>query len=355
MVQVGVGAMGRTWLDAIARHPDAELAGIVDLDRTALAQAATVHDLPTNATATSLAELDVAADAVVNVTVPAAHLPVSVAALRAGLPVLCEKPAAPTVADALRMAAASRATGCLLVVSQSRRFLRGVAAIRRVLPDLGAISSVSCAFHRAPRFGGFREEMAHPLLVDMAIHHLDLARLLVDDRPATVQATSWNPPWSWFAGDAAADVVVTFAAGARFDYAGSWVARGAQGSWNGSWRISAEHGSVTWDGEDAPEVVTADGERVVPTLGDEPEEVDGSLAAFLALVRGETGSEDAGRGVVPASDIDDNVTSLAMVAAAVTAADTSRPVDVADLLSRSRAEALVTEPDPALRAGLSDP
>ena len=67
--------------------------------------------------------------------------------------------------------------------------------------------------------------------------------------PVSVYCESANPPWSWFAGDAVATAVFTFPGGQRFAYTGSWVARGLETSWNGSWRLSAEHGTAVWDGD----------------------------------------------------------------------------------------------------------
>ena len=51
-----------------------------------------------------------------------------------------------------------------------RRFLGGDA--------IGEIVGIYCDFFKAPHFGGFREEMRHVLLLDMAIHTFDAARLL---------------------------------------------------------------------------------------------------------------------------------------------------------------------------------
>ena len=118
----------------------------------------------------------------INVTVPRAHHPVNTAALAAGLPVLCEKPLAESVAECLSMVAAAELSGQLLMVSQSRRYWRAVTALRAQLAELGPVASASCQFFKAPHFGGFREEMAYPLLVDMAIHQFDLARLLIGRR-----------------------------------------------------------------------------------------------------------------------------------------------------------------------------
>lgn len=100
---VGAGGMGRAWLRALAASPTAALVGIVDLDLEAARDAAREtgrRDLPVGADAVRLAA-ETGAQAIVNVTVPEAHHPVTTAALAAGLPVLGEKPVAPTVASAL--------------------------------------------------------------------------------------------------------------------------------------------------------------------------------------------------------------------------------------------------------------
>ncbi len=121
-------------------------------------------------------------------------------ALLRGLPVLCEKPLAETVRECLTMVAAAEVSGKLLMVSQSRRYFRTGEAFGRQLAELGAVGSLSCEFFKAPRFGGFREQMAEPLLVDMAIHQFDLARKLIGTEPLSVYCDSYNPEWSWFDG-----------------------------------------------------------------------------------------------------------------------------------------------------------
>ena len=59
----------------------------------------------------------------INVTVPVAHAGQHRGAA-AGLPVLCEKPLAESVARGLSMIAAAELSGQLLMVSQSRRYWR---------------------------------------------------------------------------------------------------------------------------------------------------------------------------------------------------------------------------------------
>ena len=57
-------------------------------------------------------------------------------------------------------------------------------------------------------FTGFRNTMDHPLLVDMAIHTFDEARYLLSEaRPVLAYCQEFNPPNSWYKGDASAVAV----------------------------------------------------------------------------------------------------------------------------------------------------
>jgi len=343
LLQVGAGGMGRAWLGNIAKNPDVVLVGLVDLDVTLARQAADEHGYGDVPVAATIDELAASADAVVDVTVPAAHPVVSATALGLGLPVLSEKPLAESVRQCLQMVAASEISGKLLMVSQSRRYFRAGNAFARQIAELGAVGSLSCEFFKAPHFGGFRERMAEPLLIDMAIHQFDLARKLIGSAPVSVYCESYNPEWSWFDGNAAANAVFAFANGTRFVFNGSWCAPGLETSWNGHWRASTGGGTAYWDGDDAPTVELASGEAVVAELTDEPEEIAGSLAEFVTAVRS---------GTVPQSEVHSNVISVAMVEAAVQSAATGAPVRIADVLTAAHAEAIATATDSAVRACL---
>jgi predicted dehydrogenase len=315
--------MGRAWLEAIRADPDVELTGLVDLDADL---ARTVAADPAVVTGADLATVIAAArpDAMINVTVPEAHRSTTETALAAGLPVLCEKPLAPTVAEARAMVDASARNGRLLMVSQSRRYSPQVAAFRRLITRIGPIGTVNCQFFKAPRFGGFREEMDNPLLLDMAIHQFDLARLLTGADPLTVGCDAYNPSWSWFAGNAAAEATFLLSDDTRFTFSGSWCAPGLETSWNGSWRVAGAAGTATWDGDHAPAAQLADGTVLPAELGTEPEGIAGSLAEFVRCVRtGESPDSAAAR----------NIVSLAMVEAAVRSAAGGRRVTIAEILA----------------------
>lgn len=345
IIQVGAGLMGRSWLQVIGASDQTELVGLVDLNTDAARQAAVASGFPGVPVAASLEAMfdQVDAQAVVNVTVPLAHAVVSNTALLHGLPVLCEKPLAETVSQGLSMIAAAELSGQLLMVSQSRRYWPNLSAYRRQIAQIGPIGTLDCAFFKAPHFGGFREEMPFPLLIDMAIHQFDLARDLTGSEPVAVYCNSYNPSWSWYAGDAAAQVLFEFASGSRFSFSGSWCSPGLETSWNGEWRVSGEGGSAVWDGDHAPTAADVDGRPIAATVGDEPEEIAGSLAEFLEVLAS---------GAIPSGEAHSNVLSLAMVEAAIKSADEGRRILIADLLDDAHAEAVRTESDPQVRAVL---
>lgn len=364
VVQVGAGGMGRNWIRLLADSPDVTLVGLVDLNVAAAEAALADAGLSGVIVGTSVAEVAAASDAqaVVNVTIPAAHHPVNVEALFAGLPVLCEKPVAPTVAQGLSLAAAAEVSGQLLMISQSRRYYRTLAAFREQLSTLGDVGVITTEFFKAPHFGGFREEMEHVLLVDMAIHPFDAVRYLLDQDPVSVYCEEFNPSWSWYSGDAAATAVFEFSGGARYVYTGSWCADGLETSWNGTWRANAAGGSARWDGENDPVL-----ERVAPADGVAPdpvadavglagdaasgsgaaaasaEEIGGALAEFVDALR---------TGTVPSGEVHSNVYSLAMVEAAVLSSSTGAKVRIADVLDAAYAEALAAERRPDVTAAL---
>ena len=327
-VVVGAGKLGPYWGRELLEHPDTELVGWVDLDVARARDAAAalaIDDLPTGAVLEEMLDAQ-APDFVVNVTAPTAHHAVTIAALDRGLAVLSEKPMAATMLAAVEMVAAADRAERLFMVSQNRRYMPELAAFRETVAELGQLSSLSCDF-----FLGFREgapdflfRFAQPLLLDMAIHLFDGARAITGADPISVYCDSYNPPWSWYSGPAAAHAVFRMSDELRFAFTGNWAGDGFRTSWTGIWRAVGERGSATWEGDGAAPRAEADGvTAVVPRMAPrDPERFHGledALADFVAAVR--TGS-------VPAGECHDNIRSLAMCHAAVESARLSVPVDV---------------------------
>ncbi|HLI01778.1 MAG TPA: Gfo/Idh/MocA family oxidoreductase [Acidimicrobiales bacterium] len=324
---VGAGGMGQRWARALSGRPDVTLAGWVDIvEESAVAAAARLGLQGVEISTDLEGAIDrLGPDFVVDVTVPDAHFAVTTTSLERRIPVLGEKPMAATMAEARSLVELSERTGKLFMVSQNRRYKRQLAALRRLVEvETGPVEHISCQFFRAPHFGGFRDEMAHPLIEDMAIHHFDNARWLIDADPVAVSCFEANPSWSWYAGAASATAVFEFEGGARVSYDASWCAEGADTSWEGTWRLIGPRGTAIWDGIGPPfaDVVSdGGGHRRVDGVVDpmQPEDVDGSLDEFLAALTD---------GHAPMGECHDNIKSLAMTHAAVQSAVEGRRVAV---------------------------
>ncbi|OHV60966.1 oxidoreductase [Mesorhizobium sp. LCM 4577] len=336
VVLVGCGAMSRQWLDAARQIDGLAIAGLVDLDADRAQTRAREYDLSNAVIGTSVeAVLDeTKPDAVFDVVVPAARREVALSAFAHHCHLLTEKPLADSPENALAIIDAARRAGRIHAVVQNRRYVANVRRIRRFL-DSGAIgqpTSIHADFFIAPHFGGFREEMRHVLLLDMAIHTFDAARYMVAGEPASVYCQEWEPANSWYRQGSSASAVFDLGGGKVFTYAGSWCADGFRTSWEGSWRIVAERGSLLWDGHDGlkAEVVASGRDGIidkteaieVPAL-DPADRVGGHLGIIQDFMRAiETGTEPETRGA-------DNIKSLAMVFGAIESAESGRRVAIA--------------------------
>lgn len=132
------------------------------------------------------------ADLVVVAAPNSAHAALAHAALRAGLPVVIDKPMTPTAAQAAELVAAARGAGLLLSVFQNRRWDGDFLTVRKLIDEgrLGEVTRFESRFERwrpTPK-GGWREvggvEDAAGLLYDLGSHLVDQALHLFG--PATV-------------------------------------------------------------------------------------------------------------------------------------------------------------------------
>lgn len=248
VIQVGIGGMGNAWLRAVLESPVVEYAGFVEVSDKIAAEQVEKYGLDGSLIYKSLGEAlqAVKADGVINVTPPQFHKAVSLEALDAGVPVLSEKPLADTRQTAQDIVDAANRTGVLHMVTQNYRYAPPTQTLKKALDAgvAGDIGALHVEFFKGPHFGGFREEMAYPLIIDMSIHHFDLMRFFLGSDPVRVFGRSWNPPWSWFKGDASAAVVLDFANGVKVSYDGSWCSQGRETDWNANWRFECSKGVV---------------------------------------------------------------------------------------------------------------
>lgn len=319
---VGAGGMGQAWARNVTGSPDASLVAWIDVRPGAAASAAEGLGIVVDHTGTDLAEAIRAAspDFVIDVTPPEVHHQVTLQALAAGLPVLGEKPMAASMEQAREMVAASERAGKLYMVSQSRRYDAGLVAYKKLINErIGELGILNADFYIGAHFGGFRDEMSSPLLLDMAIHTFDEARFLTGADPVAVYAEEFNPGWSWYKGDVSATAIFEMSNGLRFTYRGSWCAEGCHTSWDADWRAVGPHGTAMWQQNGEPfadVVIEPDGfhsktERVVEPHAKIAPGISGSLSEFLRALR---------EGTTPNGECHDNIKSLAMVFAAIESA-----------------------------------
>jgi predicted dehydrogenase len=328
---VGAGGMGQTWAKTLRDYDEIETVGWMDIRAGAAGEAIEKLKLagvkPFDDLAKALAETR--PDFLVDVTVPEAHRDVTLKALGAGVPVLGEKPMAESMAAAREMVAASERAGKLYMVSQSRRYDGGVLAFREAIQKYAGDLGILCSdFFLGPHFGGFREQMPSPLLLDMAIHTFDNARQISGRDPVAVYCRQFNPAWSWFNGDASATALFEMTGGLQYIYNGSWCAQGLNTSWQSQWRAFGSLGAASWDGETDPVADRVTGNegfiRATEKVSVKADPnvaggIAGSLREFVQALR---------TGATPQGECHDNIKSLAMVFAAIESAQTGKRVRV---------------------------
>lgn len=330
-VVVGAGGISGAWFPRLKSEKVA-VVGVVDLDLKRARERVARHGLECEV-ATDLGDSlkRLQPDFVVDLTVPAAHCEVTCTALKAGCHVIGEKPMANSMAEARRMVKASESSGKLYMVSQSRRYDSTHAALSRAIAGkrVGELTTLNCDFFMGCHFGGFRDEMDSPLILDMSIHHFDLARMMSGADPVAVYAHEFNPAGSWYKGDVAASCVFEMSNGLVFTYRGSWCAEGMHTSWHGDWRMIGTKGTILYAGDQAPT-----GQRLTGTSTGFTRKLEDFEVKRRALKYG--GQHGALRellrylkdGTLPQGECHDNIKSLAMVFGAIESARKGRRVQI---------------------------
>lgn len=335
VVLAGCGGISGGWLRTATGRDDVQVVGLVDLDEGAARKRAEEFGLEGAVIGTAIGPvLDAAGpDIVFDCTVPAAHVTISTEALARGCHVYSEKPLADSMENAHRIVDAAAQAGKLHAVMQNRRYLANIRRLRDVLGrgELGALNTLNSDFYLGPHFGGFRDDMEHVLLLDMAIHTFDAARFLSGADAVSVFCREYNPKGSWFRHGAAAVAVFEMEDGLVYTYRGSWCAEGLGTSWEAGWRVVGERGSATWDGEGdlRAEVAVGPGD-----FWSQTKEVDVPAPAGTGELEGHAAGIDeflrcVRTGATPQTVCTDNLKSLAMVFGAVESAETGRVVRLA--------------------------
>lgn len=134
--------------------------------------------------------------AVIVVTPPSLCLPICLAAVKAGKPLLIEKPLACTGADARAMVRAAEAAGVPLMTAHTLRFDRAVLALKAQLASVGPRRYLVLAYRVEPRPEVVRDPVDYGgrgVLLEIGIHQLDLIRFLTGEEVAEVRCELERP------------------------------------------------------------------------------------------------------------------------------------------------------------------
>ncbi|MCL2059745.1 MAG: Gfo/Idh/MocA family oxidoreductase [Oscillospiraceae bacterium] len=335
IIVAGCGGIVNAWFRNALARDDVEIVALVDPVEANAENHKLRHQLDGCPIFPTIGEAleKVDANLVFNTTPPANHEEVIVSSLRKGLDVFSEKPLADTIGAARNIVKASDESGRVCSVMQNRRYLNGIRTYRAEIERdaVGKPYHMSVDMLLGAYFTGFRNEMDHPLLVDMSIHTFDEARYLLGEAKAvSAYCQEHNPPHSRYRGAAGADCIFEMDNGMILTFKGSWASRSENTSSHGRWRLACAGGAATWDGYDG--VVLNEAQPVPENIGYLEEE---GLRREVALQKegreGHDGCLDdmfsalAGRRPMQ-TDCHNNIHSLAMMLACVESAETGKKV-----------------------------
>ena len=196
---IGCGFFARNHLHAWQQLPGVEIVALCDRDEERLASTAAEFGVTRTYRDADALLRDERLDFVDIATTVASHRVLVERAAAARVPAICQKPFAPTLADAQAMVAACAAAGVPLMVHENFRWQTPIQAVRRVL-DEGRIGRPF--WGRVSFRSAFDVYSGQPYLAtdprfiiqDLGIHTIDIARFLFGE-VATLSArtTRVNP------------------------------------------------------------------------------------------------------------------------------------------------------------------
>ncbi len=332
-LQVGCGGITNAWMPPATKFADLEFAGLVDLNPEAAKKCIEKFGLkPETPIFTDLATAlrEVNPDCVFDCTIPGAHTPNALLSFEHGAHVLSEKPMSETREGAQMALDAAQDSGKIYAIIQNYRYQNGPRRLKAFLGSgaLGEITTVNADMYLGAHFGGFRDQMAHVLLLDMAIHTFDMARFLSGCDPVSVYCHESNPRGSWYARDAAASAIFEMSDEVIYNFRGSWCASGLKSDFQSHWRIIGTLGTVLWDGKEGFQCEITDGDTgfqypvkslEVPggEFGSKAQGHGGVIREFLDAISGES---------APETRASDNIQSLRMVLGAVESSESGAKV-----------------------------
>jgi predicted dehydrogenase len=353
MIQVGTGGFGRAWCERFLPPNIAdgliEVVAAVDLNPEALKNAQQHLGLRPDQCYTDLQKAfdENKADFCTIVVPPAYHESVVDVALAHDMHILSEKPIADTLVGAVRIAHKVQRSGKKMGVTMSHRFdqdkttLRGELQSGHYGPLDYLVCRFGCAWRKYGDWGKFRHEIKDTLMIEGAVHHLDILADLAGAKCDTIYAQTWNPSWGEYGGDSQGLVIMHFENGVRSTYEGTKTNAIGMNGWSNEY-IRAECEKATlilnrrklerfYYEEENKRLNLQENEGEAIPLLEQPKWANAWL--IEKFVRWLDGGEPM------ETNVQDNLQSVALVFSAIESSRTGQPVRVQEFLARAAAEA----------------
>ncbi|MGO9606670.1 MAG: Gfo/Idh/MocA family protein [Candidatus Binataceae bacterium] len=286
--------------------PEAALVAVAARDRKRAEEFAATHGIPrVHATYEDVIN-DPEVDAIYNPLPNSHHCEWTIAALRAGKDVLCEKPLASNAAEAQRMADVAKETGRFLGEAFHYRYHPLAERVRGIIKGLGRLQRLEANFSVPipPTNIRFDWSLAGGATMDLGCYPLHMLREFSGLMPRVLKASAKTGPKNI---DVAMEVDLEMAGGVSARMTCSMAQEAVLGA---TFTATGDRGELTIVNPVGPHygnqitLKTADGTKQETVAGDATYTYQ--LRAFVAQIRGEkTFPTDGAEGVINMRIIDD--------------------------------------------------
>ncbi len=352
VIQVGTGGHGKSWcrmfLPPNIEEGLIEVVAAVDINAEALENAREFLDLSPDHCYTDVKKAfdENPADFCTIVVPPAAHEEIVDVALDHDLHILSEKPIADTLEASVRIANKVKAAGKKMGVTMTHRFAQHKTTFRKELRSgrCGALDYIvfrfTCDARKFGAWGKFRHEIPDPLMVEGAVHHLDIIADLADSKCDTIYAQTWNPPWGEFAGDSQGLVMMKFQNGTRAIYEAAKTNAVGLNCWGREYiRAECENATLILSDHRVERFLHNPSQRINNARAGEGEEIPPleqpkwhNTWLVDQFVRWLDGGEPM------ETNVEDNLQSVALVFSAIESSRSGEPVKVQEFLAKTSKE-----------------
>jgi predicted dehydrogenase len=245
LIQAGLGSFGMYWYRNLKRHHPGLQVVVVDTDPSAAKRMADASDRFYSDLVEAI-EVE-KPDFLLNLTPPRVHTAINNLAFDHKLPVLCEKPIAADYQEAAQVVTRALHEGILFMIAENYRRAASMRRVKELINQgvIGSIWSLHCDqtclfFTDKPYF----MQLENAYLVDVIVHHLDLARFLSDREGSWMFAKNYHPQGSYHPGNLGLELILGMEGGITFSLSGNLATKGAQTDFLGHWRIEGTAGTI---------------------------------------------------------------------------------------------------------------